>query len=435
MAIHRATGDPVYLEAAKRIIAVPLKEQKLDQGGWPHVLPRDHAGSRPGAVGNNLFLIGVLLAGMKDYHELTKDPAVEKSLVAGVRWVAKSWDENAEGWPYSATADGEALYTPNTGLNTLIAEPIAYVGQLTGDEQLVHIAETAMAAAARGGPDAFGKSLAQKLHFTAGALALLQQWFDTHRADKGATAMDGGTGDLLRYIAKTPDARALKVRAPDEKVFWVKLTNADATLVATRTPHGAKPKAWPTGTIRVLDATGAEVKSAEYSTDDTHEFRLPIRAAAGAVYKVVVKDDQRAVWNVSGENVAVVAQTAEGFSLGGIGRGRFWFFVPQGTNEFRVKLLGVHPGVYGVAAIAPGGKLVAYHQGVNPGGTQLPWAADKAQTADAHPERGELVVKPSPDDTGKVWSLVLWAATDLACELKGVPPYLAARAEDWFQPQ
>ena len=51
-----------------------------------------------------------------------------------------------------------------------------------------------------------------------------------------------------------------------------------------------------------------------------------------------------------------------------------------------------------------------------------------------HPEQTELVVKPAPQDTGRLWSLVLWAAGDIGCELRGVPPYLSRSAAEWFAP-
>ena len=147
LAVYRGTYDQKYLEAAKQIVAVPLQEQKFDDGGaWPHVLPRDHAGGHPGARGNNLFLIGVLLAGLKDYHEATGDPAVAKSLVSGARWVLKSWDENAQGWPYSASTTGEPYYDKVTpSLNMLIIEGVAYAGKLTGEEQFMRVAESGLA--------------------------------------------------------------------------------------------------------------------------------------------------------------------------------------------------------------------------------------------------------------------------------------------------
>jgi len=104
MALYRQTHDPEYLAAARRIAAVPLGEQKFDQGGaWPHLLPLDHSNQQPNVVGNNLFLIGVLLGGLQALDEAVRDPAVERSLTFGAEWVAKSWEDAAGGWPYSAT--------------------------------------------------------------------------------------------------------------------------------------------------------------------------------------------------------------------------------------------------------------------------------------------------------------------------------------------
>ena len=45
LSLYRSTYDPLYLEAARRIAAVALGEQKFNDGGaWPHPLPEDHAG-------------------------------------------------------------------------------------------------------------------------------------------------------------------------------------------------------------------------------------------------------------------------------------------------------------------------------------------------------------------------------------------------------
>ena len=431
MAIYRGTCDPVYLEAAKRIARVPLREQKFDDGGsWPHVLPGDHSGGNYGARGNNLFLIGVLLAGLKDYHEETGDPAVAKALISGAEWVLKSWDESAEGWPYSATTEGKSLYPrATTGLNMLISEPLAYVGRLTGDDRYLEVVETAFCAVSRSSPPAFGKSVAQKMHFAPGIMGHLQQWFATHRKDKGERVLDGSGAGREHFIAKTRDALNHSVRAPDEKIFYVKALKRGAELVASRMPHGAMNKRAKFGTIEVRDAAGRAVKKGKFSTDGKHEFRAPLRAEApGAVFKIVVKDDQRGVWSLAGENLQIVMQTVPGFRIGGVGRGRYYFFVPKGTKQFRVKLLGVHRGVYGGAAVTPDGKLAAYHESANVGRTHVKGAPKiPGLTGTTQSERGVLEVKPVPEDTGKVWSLVLWAHMDIGCELDGAPPFLAIR--------
>jgi hypothetical protein len=128
-------------------------------------------------------------------------------------------------------------------------------------------------------------------------------------------------------------------------------------------------------------------------------------------------------------------QTVPGFSIGGVGRGRYHFVVPKGTKRFRVRLLGVHPGAYGGAVLSPANKVIGIHQGTNQGPALIPGTPRvSVPRPDEHPERGVLTIRPAAPDTGQVWSLVLWAAIDLGCELEGVPPYLSLRAEEWFDP-
>ncbi|MDH7570394.1 MAG: glycoside hydrolase family 127 protein, partial [Armatimonadota bacterium] len=437
MALYRATGDPHYLEAAKRIVAVPLREQKLEQGGaWPHVLPRDHAGDTPGAVGNNLFLIGVLLAGLKAYHQETGDPAVWKSLEAGASWVLKSWDEAAAGWPYSATAEGKPLYKPSTSLNTLIIEPLAYVGTRNGDERILRVAEAGLRAVTGGNADSFGKSIGQAMVFTAGTLALLQRWYATQRPDRGATVMDGSDSTPEALAAKAPVAAAHRVRAPDLKRFAVRLNTTGAELKVVRLPHGAMTKRAEYGTARVLDADGRVVQNTRFSTDEAYEWRVALPGAVGTEYRVEVEDDQRGVWSLSGEGLGIVAQTVPGFRIGGVGRVRYHLFVPAGTRRFQVRLLGVHEGVYGAALFTPAGRCAGYYQGANEGPALVPGAPGvSASGSKVGSEQGTLAVVPAPEDTGKVWGLVLWAAGDIGVELEGVPPYLSCEPDAWFHPK
>ena len=177
MALYRGTYDPVYLDAAWRIVSVALRQQDLDgSGAWPHPLPADHSGSKPDAVGNNLFLIGVLLSGLQSYHAETGDPDVLTSLEAAVQWVLKSWNPQRRGWPYSAETDGTPLYEASTGLNTLVIPAIAYVGALRHDDHLMEIVDSALMTHVRAGLRGDGKAIAQSLHFTSEVLARLNEW-------------------------------------------------------------------------------------------------------------------------------------------------------------------------------------------------------------------------------------------------------------------
>jgi hypothetical protein len=426
MALYGQTCDPEYLAAAGRIAAVALREQKLDQGGaWPHALPLDHSNQQPNVVGNNLFLIGVLLGGLQAYDEAVRDAAVEKSLVSGVQWVARSWDEGAAGWPYSATVAAQPLYPPSTGLNMLIIQPLAYVADLTNDDRLWRIVDDSLTAVAVGGGHGLGKSLGQQLHFAGGTLALLQEHYAGTRPDKGADVLSGDPTWYAGVMARTPDATRHSVRAPDEKVFLVQLIAARAELLAERKPHGAMTRRSPTGSLRVLDAGGTAIGQDTFSTDDPHQFRCELQGRPGERFTVVVNDDQRGVWTLRGEGLRIVMQTAPGFSIGGVGKGKYHFLVPEGTTEFRLKLVGVHTGGYGAVVLTPGGRIAGQHQDANPGAALIAGAPPGPPVPPTHPELGEIVILPSAADTGKVWSVVLWAAGDIGVELVGVPPYLS----------
>ena len=437
MAIYHGTSDPVYLEAAERIAAVPLREQKFDEGGaWPHKLPAGHSGGHTNAYGNNLFLIGILLTGLSELHEATQDPALEKSIIAGARWVTSCFDEQNEAWPYSAAVDATPLYARcSVDLNALMARAVAYAGTLSGEPRFVQVAEAAFARGVRGRADAEGKALAMSMVFAPATLSLLQEWYASHRPDKGAHVLDGSF-DMAQFTASARDARHHSVRAPDEKHFYVKVIGAVSELVATRQPHGGMQKDWERGSITVHDSAGAVVKQGTFSTDGAHEFRAQLESVRpGAEYKVVVRDDQRGVWNLSGEGLQIVMEALPGFRIGGVGRCKFYFHVPPGVQEFRVKLLGVHQGEYGGAVLTPDGKIAKEHQGVNITRTYVKGApGPKGVVPDGNPERGEMCVRPAATDTGKVWSLVLWAAGDIGCELEGVPAYLAVNRESLFVP-
>ncbi|MDP6506868.1 MAG: hypothetical protein QF886_24800, partial [Planctomycetota bacterium] len=377
MALYQATNDPLYLEAARRIAAVPLREQRFDLGGaWPHVLPRGHDGGHRGAKGNNLFLIGILLSGLKAYHEVTGDEAAKKSILSGARWLMKSWNEAAGGWPYSATTDGAPLHRPSTGLNPLVIESLTYAAHLSGDASFIKVVDDAFESFVRPGPHPSGKSLAQKMVFTGSTMALLQKWHEEHSPDKGLKLVDGGKGSLEKYILRISDAAEHMLRSPNEKIFWVRLRGAGAGLRAKRTPHGARPKGMERGFIQIQRASGEEVLKKDYSTDDPWELKTGLtgKADAGEIFKVTIRDDQRAHWSLFSDKADILAQAVPSTSMARIGQGRFYFSVPEGVEKFRIRLIGVHSGTYGGAVLNAANRLIAYHQGVNPGQVQLTWA-------------------------------------------------------------
>jgi hypothetical protein len=425
MAIYRGTYDPAYLEAARRIAAVALAEQKFDDGGaWPHLLPGDHAGGHVGARGNAIFLISVLLGGLKAYDEEVHNPAVERSIVSGAGWLLKCWNEEAEGWPYTASVSGTPYFPPGPWSNPLAGGVLAYAAHLSGDARFMRVAELGLLSLVRRGGAAEGKSIAAQMNFTASTLALMQQWFATRRPDHGLGLLAGGLDDQVAWLAKTRPAKEYSVRAPDRKRFVVRPTGAEAKLVATRRPHGAMIPRAEQGTIRVLDAAGAVIAQGRFSTSERHEFTCPLTGSTGARFQVLIDDDQRGVWNVAGPGLQIAAQTGPGFCIGGVGRSRYAFFVPQGTREFCVNLRAGHTGHFAGLVLSPTGAKAGFFQGKH----EPPFDAAALKTYHGH--EGSIVVRPAVQDTGKPWALVLTAAGDMYCELQGVAPYLSLSAKE-----
>lgn len=436
MELYRATYDPLYLEAAKRIADVALSEQKFDDGGaWPHLLPGDHSGGRAGARGNAIYLMGVLLQGLAEYHRQTHDPRVPRSLEAGSRWLLKCWNEEAQGWPYTALVSGEPLFPPGVGSNLMAAGPIAYVGQITGRKELVDIAEAALAAVVRAGGSGNGKAIAQQMNFTSGVLAVLQEWHASRDADRGSDVLSGRGEDRAQYLAKTRDAKEHSVRGPDKKTFLVYLSQTDATLQATRKPFGAMQRRAAEGTIEVRDASNAMVQQDRFSTDLSHDFSCPLSGKPGEAFTVLVNDDQRGVWNLAGAGLTILMRTDPGFTIGGVGRGRYHFFVPQGTREFSIELTPGHHGIFTGLVLTPGNKPAGCFQGLYlptpPGGKLDRRPLAETGDVDLLARHGKIMVRPDAADTGTVWSLVLTAGGDLSVSLRGVPPYLALGVTNW----
>ncbi len=263
-------------------------------------------------------------------------------------------------------------------------------------------------------------------------MALLQDHLRS-QSGLGDNYLSGDDEWMANYLSRTPYAGNHGVRAPDQKVFFVQLKGEQSQLTAQRQPHGALNKRADEGTL-TLTRAGEMVVTDSFSTDLPHEFSTTLSGPPGRVYRVVIDDDQRAIWNLQGDNLSIVMQAGEGFRLGGVGRARYAFYVPEGADEFTFKLTGVHTGRYGAVVLDPDGKVAGTHQSSNDGGALLPTTppADAAGGSGNSP-RGEVTVKPAPEQTGKLWSVILFAALDLGVELEGIPPYLSLMPDDWFE--
>jgi hypothetical protein len=132
MAMYHATGDPFHLNAA-RIIVERVLERQTPDGGWRRQMMPGHCRCLPRHRGNAGFMVGVLMSGLKYYHEVTKDPRVAKSIVKAAHFVIDDmWVPEVHGFRYTSCPNSP----PSPGLNSLIIEGIAYANTLKPDPKL-----------------------------------------------------------------------------------------------------------------------------------------------------------------------------------------------------------------------------------------------------------------------------------------------------------
>lgn len=423
MAIYRATGDPVYLDAAQSILQVALDEQDLDDtGAWPHPLPADHAGSYPGAVGNVSFLIGTLLSGIEAYHRETGDPRALTSMEAAMRWLRTMYIPDR--WVFHYTSSPHYVNQPQlagTGTTMLVIGPIAYVAEQTGDRELMEMVAHAFAAVVRDGGSGNGKSFAQSLFFASPVMAVLD------RADPSSPAVQTALyADpeqlMIEQMRTAAPADRIQIRSPLVKeILLLREGDGAFTVTAERSPYGARMREDEFGTVQLLAPDGEVVAAEQFDTDSPFEFtaELPADAPRG-VYTVRISDDMRSVWDANSSEGRRVVRLVDGVMLGGIGTSRWALYVPPGVTRGTLGLNAWHRGRWGGMILGPDGEALASEFLTN--------AGEGAQSVNLQFDLGQ-----NPD--GTMLDVVLQARLDLGMQVEGIPPYLAPSPEEWFNPE
>ena len=180
-ALARMSESPRYLNAASLIVARVLERQEPG-GGWERVLKAGHCGCQPPRErGEAGFMVGVLLSGLRRYHELTGDERVAEAIRGGARWLLRR--------TYDA-ASGHFRYTPclrrgggpQPVYTRQVVEGLAYAHALTGDAELRQIVERGLrdlsdlpAASADADHAGFGKDWASQTRYVPSLLAYLSR--------------------------------------------------------------------------------------------------------------------------------------------------------------------------------------------------------------------------------------------------------------------
>ncbi len=141
MAMYNATGDRFYLNAAHIIVERTLERQTED-GGWRRMLVPAHCHCDPPRhMGNAGFMVGLLLVGLKFYHQATGDPRATESIIRGAEFLVRDmWDEESAG--FRSTSCPYARVSTDNFQHGLAG--IAYAWRLSGDPELGRILRRAL---------------------------------------------------------------------------------------------------------------------------------------------------------------------------------------------------------------------------------------------------------------------------------------------------
>jgi len=132
-AAYRATLSKRYFDAA-RVVVERVLERQRESGGWERMMVPGHCYCDPPRhMGNAAFMIGVLMAGLKRYHQITKDPRVRTCIVRAAHYVVDvHWSPDLKVFRYTNCPHIWA----NVSMNPQMIEGLGYAWRLSKSDRI-----------------------------------------------------------------------------------------------------------------------------------------------------------------------------------------------------------------------------------------------------------------------------------------------------------
>ena len=167
-AAYAATNDPYYLNAARVVVDRVLETQDtkprplpayqaegrkpFQVGGWSRMMVPGHCQCEPRHRGNAGFMVAVLLAGLKYYHDVTGDERVKQSIIQGAHYLLdETYSDEVHGFRYTSCPET----TFGAGASPLMVEGVARAHLWTRDERFRRVLTEALPRSAGG--SSYGK--------------------------------------------------------------------------------------------------------------------------------------------------------------------------------------------------------------------------------------------------------------------------------------
>ena len=132
-AAYRATLERRYLDTA-HVVAERVLERQRDSGGWERMMMPGHCYCDPPRhMGNAAFMVGVLMAGLKRYHQITGNPRVRRSVVRAAHYVIDSyWVAETRTFRYTNCPH----IWVHASMNPQMIEGLGYAWRLSGSDSI-----------------------------------------------------------------------------------------------------------------------------------------------------------------------------------------------------------------------------------------------------------------------------------------------------------
>ena len=132
-AAYRATLDKRDLDAACIVVERVLERQR-ESGGWERMMVPGHCYCDPPRhMGNAAFMVGVLMAGLKRYHQITKDSRVRTCIVRAAHYVVDvHWVPDLKVFRYTNCPHIWA----NVSMNPQMIEGLGYAWRLSKSDRI-----------------------------------------------------------------------------------------------------------------------------------------------------------------------------------------------------------------------------------------------------------------------------------------------------------
>ena len=164
--LARLDDDPRFLNAAAIIVEKALEKQSPG-GGWDHPLAEAHCHCEPPRChGEAGFMVGVLLAGLRRFYELTHDVRVGEAIVGGAKWlIDKTYVPEAGQFRYTSCPSRAG---PTARHTVMVAEALADAYMFAQDPHLAEVLQCSLACVgSSGGPlrPRYSKDLSQEARY------------------------------------------------------------------------------------------------------------------------------------------------------------------------------------------------------------------------------------------------------------------------------